>query len=49
MKTAFKLILATSTLSIFAACNTVQGIGEDITAASKGVEDEITRDRDDDS
>ncbi|MEM7663725.1 MAG: hypothetical protein AAF292_15900 [Pseudomonadota bacterium] len=47
MKTAIKLLVATSALTAFAACNTVQGIGEDITAASKGVEDEITRDRDD--
>ncbi|MEM6410197.1 MAG: entericidin [Pseudomonadota bacterium] len=46
MKTVTKLIAVAGVITVFAACNTVQGIGEDITAASKGVEDEITRDRD---
>lgn len=49
MKTAFKFVLATGAVALFAACNTVQGIGEDITAASKGVENEIKRDRSDDN
>lgn len=47
MKTVLKLFIATGAIAAMAACNTVQGIGEDITAASKGVEEEITRDRDD--
>ncbi|MEM9667860.1 MAG: entericidin [Pseudomonadota bacterium] len=47
MKTGLKLFIAAGVLASVAACNTVQGIGEDITAVGKGVEDEITRDRDD--
>lgn len=48
MKDALKLLLAAGAIVALAACNTVQGIGEDITAAGKGVQDEITGENDDD-
>lgn len=44
MKNALKLVLTAVVLTAMAACNTVQGIGEDITAAGKGVQDEISKD-----
>ena len=43
MKQSLKLLAAAGALLAFTACNTVQGIGEDITAAGKGVEDQITK------
>jgi len=42
MKTACKMIFALSVLALTTACNTVQGIGEDITSASESVEDRIS-------
>ncbi|MEL7481545.1 MAG: entericidin [Pseudomonadota bacterium] len=46
MKTTAKAILALAIMSVLAACNTVQGVGKDITAAGKGVQDQITQDDD---
>lgn len=52
MKKTLKTLIAGAALVSIAGCNTIQGIGQDIQAAGKGiqsgseaVEEEITRDK----
>lgn len=48
MKALTKAVLLVAAVSAFAACNTVQGVGKDITAAGKGVQDQINKPSSDD-
>ena len=43
MKTLSKAVLLVAAVAAFAACNTVQGVGKDITSAGKGVQDQINK------